>query len=62
MKKLLALLLSLLVVYGLSAQDSKLLSINEFIGYEVGTKFTRHHRVVDYFEYVANNSPQVRFE
>lgn len=60
MKKLLALFLPLLVVYTVSAQDGKRLSAAQFIGYEVGTKFTRHHRVVDYFEYVANNSPQVR--
>ncbi len=60
MKKLLVLSLSLLIVYGVSAQDGKRLSAAQFLGYDVGTKFTRHHRVVDYFEYIADNSPQVR--
>jgi len=60
MKKLLVLSLFLLIVYGLSAQDGKGLSVSQFLGYEVGTKFTRHHRVVDYFEYLANNSQQVK--
>jgi len=54
-------LMSLLVVYSVSAQDGQLLSPAQFLGYEAGTKFTRHHRVVDYFEYIADNSPQVQF-
>ena len=29
----------------------------EFLGYEIGTKFTFHHRVIDYFEYVAQKAP-----
>ncbi|NKI33530.1 M14 family zinc carboxypeptidase [Croceivirga thetidis] len=28
-------------------------SPSEFLGYELGTEFTRHHEVVDYFEYLA---------
>ncbi len=61
MKKIRILLLSLLVAYSVSAQDGQLLSPAQFLGYEVGTKFTRHHRVVDYFEYIADNSSQVSF-
>lgn len=61
MKKIHILLLSLLVAYSASAQDGQLLSPAQFLGYEIGTKFTRHHRVVDYFEYIADNSPQVSF-
>ena len=30
-----------------------LTSPSEFLGYELGTHFTPHHRVVDYFEYLA---------
>ena len=60
MKKLPALFLSLLIAYSVSAQDGKLLSPAQFLGYEIGTKFTRHHRVVDYFEYIADNSSQVK--
>ena len=33
------------------SQDLK--SPSEFLGYQLGTQFTRHHQVVDYYEYVA---------
>ena len=46
---LLFLLFSALVI---NAQDVQ--SPSEFLGYEIGTKFTRHHRVVDYCEYLAS--------
>lgn len=36
-------------------------SPEEFLGYEVGGRFTRHHKVVDYFEHVAENSPMVEY-
>ena len=47
-------LLSLLIFsisLTINAQDLK--SPSEFLGYELGTQFTRHHRVVDYYEYLA---------
>jgi hypothetical protein len=34
------------------AQAQKLLSPDEFLGYELGERFTPHHRMVDYFKYV----------
>ena len=37
-----------------SAQNIK--SPSEFLGYELGTQFTRHHKVVDYYEYLAMNA------
>jgi hypothetical protein len=37
-------------------------SPQEFLGYEIGTHFTRHHRVVDYFTHVADASPLVTFQ
>lgn len=42
----------------LYAQDF-VLSPETFLGYSLGSQFTRHHRVVDYFEEVAKNSPSV---
>ncbi|MGB5821156.1 MAG: M14 family zinc carboxypeptidase [Saonia sp.] len=33
------------------AQELK--SPSEFLGYELGTRFTRHHEVVDYYEYLS---------
>ncbi|MFC4872222.1 M14 family metallopeptidase [Negadavirga shengliensis] len=32
----------------------------EFLGYELGERFTPHHRVVAYFEHVAENNSNVR--
>ena len=32
-------------------------SPSEFLGYELGTQFTRHHEVVDYYQYVATAAP-----
>ncbi|NNJ88042.1 MAG: zinc carboxypeptidase [Eudoraea sp.] len=29
-------------------------SPSEFLGYEIGTQFTRHHEVVDYYQYLAS--------
>ncbi|MBT8237046.1 MAG: zinc carboxypeptidase [Croceitalea sp.] len=41
------------------AQDIK--SPSEFLGYDLGTQFTRHHEVVDYYQYIAQNfSDQVK--
>ena len=34
-------------------------SPQEFLGYELGERFTRHHRVIEYFQHVAANSPKV---
>ena len=45
-------LVALLGIFSvLSAQDLK--SPSDFLGYELGTQFTRHHRVADYYEYLA---------
>ena len=35
---------------------------SEFLGYKLGSKFTRHHQVVDYFKYLAKNSKDVILE
>lgn len=34
----------------------------EFLGYQLGSNFTRHNKVVEYFEHVAENSPLVTFQ
>ena len=59
------LVLLLLVVCGsltlTSAQNIQ--SPSEFLGYDIGTQFSRHHQVVDYFKSVANTLPnQVKLE
>jgi hypothetical protein len=52
-------LLLLFISFSLSAQ---LQSPSEFLGYEIGTEFSRHSDVVDYFEHVAQNSNLVSYQ
>lgn len=48
-------------VFITSAQTIK--SPSEFLGYEIGTQFSRHHQVIDYFQYVESQlSNQVKME
>ena len=49
---LLTVVLSLTAVY---SQNIK--SPSEFLGYELGTQFSRHNQVVDYFKYVSSEKP-----
>jgi len=35
---------------------------DEFLGYELGTRFTNHYRVVDYYQYLAKASNMVQLE
>ncbi|WP_372975279.1 M14 family metallopeptidase [Muriicola sp.] len=54
MKKILPLFL-LITSFQVSAQSIQ--SPSEFLGYELGTEFTRHHQVVDYYRYLASAAP-----
>ncbi|MEE1964545.1 M14 metallopeptidase family protein [Allomuricauda taeanensis] len=44
-----------LIVFPTHSQ--KLKSPSEFLGYGLGTEFTRHHEVVDYYKYLAEAAP-----
>ncbi|MET2984236.1 M14 family metallopeptidase [Aureibaculum conchae] len=39
---------------------SQLKSPAEFLGYELGDRFTRHHQVVDYFKHIAKENENVK--
>ena len=52
--------LYLFSIYLLSAQNIK--SPSDFLGYELGTRFTRHHAVVEYFTYVSEASQNVKLD
>lgn len=43
----------------LSVAQQKLLAPKEFLGYELGDRFSWHYRVVDYFRHVAEVMPNV---
>ena len=60
MIKKITLTLTLLFTFVLTAQSLK--SPAEFLGYEIGTQFSRHADVVRYFEYVAQNSDWVTYQ
>lgn len=59
-------LLSLIAGYMLwafvpiSLPAQQISSPSDFLGYELGSKFTYHHKVVDYYQYVAERSPRVK--
>lgn len=58
MRKLFALITVLLINFQFNfAQQSP----EEFLGYPLGTNFTRHSKVVDYFEHLAKTSEMVTF-
>jgi hypothetical protein len=59
-KKLLTLLLAVAFTQAIYAQ--KVLSPQEFLGYKLGEQFTPHHRIVDYFKYVAGASKNVKLQ
>lgn len=59
MKKLFfSLWLMALVVMSVNAQN--LQSPDEFLGYELGTRFTPHHKVVAYYQYVTDQLSNVK--
>lgn len=62
MKKIILLLLispSVFAQHLPAGQAGKLLSPKEFLGYELGDRFTRHHRVLEYHKHVADVLPNV---
>lgn len=52
-------LIILLLSSGGFLQAQKLLSPKEFLGYELGDRFTRHYKVMEYFKHVADEMPNV---
>ncbi|SDX30427.1 Zinc carboxypeptidase [Lutibacter oricola] len=58
MKKNLVLIIVLaFITFSIKAQ--KIQSPSQFLGYELGTAFTRNYKVVDYFKYISANSSKV---
>ncbi|MFT6868805.1 MAG: hypothetical protein ACJA2L_000043 [Polaribacter sp.] len=53
-------LISFFTLGNIFAQEIQ--SPQEFLGYEIGDRFTRHHKVVDYFKYVSSTLSNVKLE
>jgi len=51
------LLLSFTLLASILSFGQELKSPSEFLGYELGTQFTRHHEVVDYYQHVVTSLP-----
>ena len=58
--RLILILFISLIALPITAQQ--LQTPSEFLGYKLGSRFTRHHKVVDYFKYIAQNSNKVQFQ
>lgn len=56
-KNILTLTFALALVWAAMAQ---LKTPEQFLGYKPGDRFTPHHRMVDYFEYVASQNPNIK--
>lgn len=53
----------MLFITSIAPAQKDLQSPSEFLGYELGTRFTRHHEVVDYFKYLTSSDPErVQFQ
>ena len=56
------LILALIGLFAVESVSGQLQSPAEYLGYELGTHFTRHHQVIDYFEHVGETSARVAIE
>ena len=61
MKKPFLLFLAIALI-AISTNAQTLQSPAEFLGYELGSQYTRHHKLVDYFTYVSENSKSMQLE
>ena len=50
------------VLFSTSLFSQSIQSPEEFLGYKLGERFTRHHKVVEYFTYVGNQLENVELE
>lgn len=62
MKKLILGLVLLVSGLNISFAQEKLQSPSEFLGYELGTHFTLHYRVLEYYRYLAAHSKNVKLQ
>ena len=47
----------LLLFINIQTFSQSIQSPSEFLGYEIGTQFSRHSQVIDYFDYVSSKLP-----
>ncbi|MBX2913943.1 MAG: zinc carboxypeptidase [Cyclobacteriaceae bacterium] len=49
-----------LVILSFTSTAQTIQTPDQFLGYELGSRFTRHHRVVEYFKYIDDLSANVK--
>jgi hypothetical protein len=54
--------LLVLVLFAGTLYSQSIQSPSEFLGYEIGSRFTRHHKVIAYFKYVSTALENVKLE
>ncbi|MGV3767891.1 MAG: M14 metallopeptidase family protein [Chitinophagaceae bacterium] len=57
LKDMRKLLIAIVLLFSLQIQAQTVSSSEKFLGYKVGTKFTPHYRIVDYFRQMATTHP-----
>jgi len=62
MKKITLAFLTLFLSLLSSVAQEKLQSPSQFLGYELGSKFTSHYQVGDYFKYLEKNSKNIKLQ
>src|SRR5690606_6680852 len=55
-------ILIFLILFSSFTFSQNVKSPDDFLGYQLGTEFTRHSDVIDYFNNLADNSPMVTYE
>lgn len=55
------LLFSVLILNLVYSKGQTIKSPDDFLGYELGTQFTIHQKAMDYFKYIAENSPLAEY-
>jgi len=61
MKRILTILFSFIVILSVM-KGQKIETPDNFLGYELGTQFTYHHKAVEYCKYLAEVSPNVEYK
>ncbi len=51
--------LSLLLIIFSTVLTGQIKSPSDFLGYELGDRFNRHHQIIDYFQHLKENSSQI---
>ena len=54
MKSIIKFFILFVIISDVNSQNLK--SPSEFLGYEIGTQFSRHSQVVDYFNHIASEN------